>query len=433
MTFRMDALIGCLAAANAAWADVPMEPGRVRMIGRCDVVMSFGTEQDAPVDRVELWLSRDARRTWTQVETDRLAGDAIRFQVAEDGMYDAYLILECEGLASAERPAPGAASHVRLVVDTTRPLLQLHNAKLLDEPRRVRLGAALIEENLSDTGVRVFHRSLPDTAWLDGGLASRVGGGIEWTPPKDLAGRAEVRVVVTDLAGNEASDQIEVALDPSTSEAAAKAESADKDDGAPIQTASAEPITSLPEARRIELGPTPATDSSETQRRAVAASAVRDQVERLRDLGLRFVREGRNDLAVARFEDGLALAPDHVPLLCDLGSAHFRAGRYDAARSAYERALTIDASSAAALEGQALIAGTDGDFAAARTFLARLLEVRPQDGQLLMRLGDVEHRLGNRGEALRMWRRALDCHPAAELRSKIAARLRQFDPASAAR
>jgi len=111
---------------------------------------------------------------------------ALRYTAPADGKYDFYLVLRNAAGVSAPPPEPGSTPAVTVFVDTTPPLFQVHSTATEpgDEGRPVvAMKATLVEENLSESAVRVFYRTAPGD-WLDGGTAHLAGGRLAWSPPE---------------------------------------------------------------------------------------------------------------------------------------------------------------------------------------------------------------------------------------------------------
>jgi tetratricopeptide (TPR) repeat protein len=119
-------------------------------------------------------------------------------------------------------------------------------------------------------------------------------------------------------------------------------------------------------------------------------------------------------------------------LLSELGSALYSAGKYDDATTRFEAALKLTPDVPNALEGLALVAATQRRYPQAREHLLHLLRVNPQSAANWLRLGDIEHKLGNTEEAATAWQRVLDMRAADRaLRDKAEKRLKLLGPARA--
>ena len=354
-----------------------------RWVASRDVIVNCRVANGAAVDRVTLWWSADRGRSWHALESPRGTPDALHFDAPRDGRYEFYVVLSNAAGVSGPPPHPGSVPHATVIVDTTPPLLQLHAADCdvdADGERLVRLRVSLIEEHLHDAGVHVFYRASPTTLWHDGGPISLVDGEAHWPAPAQIGDEIELELVTADLAGNRVSS-------------AAR----------PVRMRPPQCVTTVP--------PDPPTAQAEP---AVAApppplpEMESPRVQKLRTLADQHLAAGRYGLAEARLNDALDEAPGDPDVLLSLGEVLFRAKRYSDAERRFRTALEHSPDNERALEGLALVANTARRYPEAREHLQRLLRQRPAAGHTWLRLGDVEHRLGRRTEAVDAWRKAVE-------------------------
>jgi hypothetical protein len=399
-------LTAWLAAGMAIADSAPL-----RYVPSRQVVVEYRPAGVAEVTEAELWVSADSGRTWQPAATAHDGQHALSYNAPGDGRYDFYVVLRNDAGASAEPPQPGSTPVLTAIVDTVPPLFQIHSAGT--EPGQdgrpiLALQATLVEENLSATGIRVFYRTA-DQSWLDGGTAQRSDSRLVWPLPETAGSPCDLRVVVTDLAGNQSSaDVLDVPI-PRPSAAQGPATSQESREGVPPP----QPVT-------VATIASPATTP-----KAVDTSELR----RLRSLAAGFMSAAQYPLAAARLEDALALSPNEPDLLVDLGSALYRMGRYEDAEARFQSALGVLPDHAAAIEGLALVAATQKRYAQARQYMQQLQRLQPGCGLVWLRSGDIEHRLGNTTAALDAWERALTAEDAGkDLRDKARRRLDYFGP-----
>jgi len=355
----------------------------------------------------ELWVSTDLGRSWHFAAAEPCGQQTLCYAAPADGRYDFYVVLRDTSGAAAEPPNPGSPPCASVIVDTTLPLLQVHGCDVdfVRSPPQVLLTATLIEENLGPSGLRIFYR-LGDGSWSDGGPLGRVGQQLTWTPPADVAAVAALRVVVTDLAGNQAAVELpglQLVPPPSSQPATQPAD---------------------------QLAASTSTSGAATSR----PTALTANVQRLRELAQHFRDQGRYSLAAARIQDALDAAPRDPDLLVDLGSVLYRLGRYEDARERFQSALALSPEHIGALEGLALVAATQKRYADAREHLRHVLRLLPESGENWLRYGDVEHRLGDTAAALQAWRRVLSSEGASDdLRTRARRRVKYFSPPLVAR
>ena len=424
-TYCTYVVIGAAALAPAA---VP------RYVASREIVLEYTAANAAEVADAQLWVSTDAGRTWQAAEIAQVGERTLRYLAPGDGKYDFYLVLRNAAGASAPAPAPGCTPSATILVDTVPPLFQIHAADTESDDEghpTVAMKVTLVEENLSDTGFRVFYRTTAES-WVDGGPARLTDGRMLWSPPESAGPRVDLRTVVTDLAGNRtASDAHNVTIrqptSAPTSEPAASQPTAPPGpvvpfgpvepphvaDVAPVAVAPVRPSQTLAAPEHALSPPTP--DPADLQR--------------LRSLAAKAMEERHYPLAANRFQDALALAPQDPELLVGLGSALYREGRYDEARTRFQSAADTLPDHVPAIEGLALVAATQKRYPQARAHLQQLQRLLPDSASVWLRSGDIEHKLGNTADALAAWERALRLGGADdELRAGAKRRLDYFGP-----
>ncbi len=392
------------------------------------IVLEYGTTNGVEVSHIDLWVTTDNGRTWSSVDAPNQTPNALRYTANHDGRFGFSIILHNDAGPSGPAPEPGTTPAVTIVVDTVPPLLQVHDAQARrddDNNLTITVTTSLIEEDLSDTGIHVFYRTL-NGDWTDGGSVQPCADTITWSSPPTLETMIDIRIVATDRAGNHATSEITTIELPAVSPAVAPTYAPNEldpgdnsiDAFAPVLppiVAPVQPLTFEPSVKENDAPQSPADDDS--------------RLQHLRDLAQRFTSEGRYSLAAARYQDAAHLAPADADTLVDLGSAHYRLGRLDQAHDTFNSATNLIPDHIGAIEGLALVAATQKRYPQAREHLQHLLRLQPQSGITWLRYGDVEHRLGNTTPALEAWRKALaadDADANTDLRHKAQRRLDYF-------
>lgn len=369
------------------------------------------------------WVSTDGGWIWAPAELE-VGTDGLCYVAPGSGRYDLYFVVEAGGAISDEFPSPGCRPHLSLTIDELPPVVQVRSAALResgDGRMQVEIDAIVSDENLGPEGVRLFTRVGADSAWRDAGPLVR-GRGTSWrTQPLEPAAALDLRVVVTDLAGNSRWDELRsVALSqpaaPAT-HAPQRARAGEQADGVHL-AADATPLSSAPAPETAAPARVAAENAARSRAADVAApapetpepAAVRKAAQ-LRGLAQRFRDEGRYELALARLDDALELTPRDCELLVERGAVLFQLQRPDEAQRAFAEALTLHADLPGALEGLALVAATRGEYARACERLERLVAIEPGRAAAWLRLGDMRHRLGRVDEAIAAWRRAAAAAP----------------------
>jgi cytochrome c-type biogenesis protein CcmH/NrfG len=408
-------------AAEAAQATTP------RYLDSRRIILSFQTATATPVESIELWASTDGGQSWREVEAGFSGASVVRFEAPADGRYAFYLVLVNSAGRSDEPPGSESRPHATVLVDTVAPTLQVHEAGLLRagaEAPKLHVLLSLIEENLGDAGVRVFYRTGTDTRWSDGGPVPVIDGQLSWEPPTPAGPSIDIRVVATDLAGNQACEEIsdlatgfESPIDQATT-------------ASEPDTARRKPVLVAPVKRALVEPAAHVSFDTPPARQTPTSQPSNTSLARLRQLAERHAALGQFSLATARLEDALERAPGDADLLVDLGSILYRAQRHGDAAARFQAAAELSPDHVGAIEGLALVAATQNRYAQARAHLKHLLRLKPESGCFWLRYGDMEHKLGNGAAAVRAWERVLSVREADDgAVQKAQARLKYFAPA----
>jgi hypothetical protein len=331
-------------------------------------------------------VSRDAGATWRPAQPRRPATGALRYEAPEDGRYDLYLVLVNDAGVTGPPPQAGTSPTLSVVVDSIAPLLQLRGAVVRE--RELTLDAVLVEEHLSPSGIRVFHRSDETQPWSDGGSARFDGVRVCWPLPANLAATTvDLHVVAADRAGNRGADQL----------LAVRLPAADAD----VVELAAAPLPAL------EPAPSPPVPPEPEPTREASAEA-----RRLRGVGVELLARGQTMLALARLERAARLAPTDGDLLVPLGRALLAAGRTEDAVRRFTARLAAQPDDVDGLDGLAAAAFAARRYAEARAALLRLTHLQPTVGSHWLRLGDAEHCRGDLRAAMTSWTRAAELGPA---------------------
>lgn len=394
--------VACVLAATAAAGP--------RCVNTRAVVLTLGAAP-SNTSTVRTWVRRPPDATWTAADTTTVAAHSLRYDAPADGLFEFFVVVTNAAGASSPAPTESSTPQLSVLVDTAAPLVQVHRADWaqLKELRMLKIDLSVIEENLGDDGLRVFYRFAGESHWRDGGVASLEKGTIVWRPPLEPSRVSAVRIAATDLAGNRTFGDVPLpAVAPAGHDASERPRTA----------------TTLPVNLRLpdEFAAAHAVARAKPRKpKAVGKSAY------LRNLGRQYLQQGRLELAIARFTGALGQSPDDPNLLVELANLHFRSNHPGQAKTYFARAAELAPQDTRALEGLALVALGEQRFDEARTHLQRLLEADPHATKYELFLGDVEHRLGRREDAIRAWRSVADKADDLDLRRRARERLRMFD------
>lgn len=205
-------LLGMLLPAAAVASDVDYLQTR-----ELEIRLKTINAGAAPLSKYQVWFTRDTGKTWEAAPTMHVGAPPILFTAPSDGRYGFRVIAIDESGTQAPVPQPGETPEYECVVDTTPPVLVV-NAPTGGDPVHAG-GRAVIDwqahdENLANTPVRIEYRLLPDRVWQDipdAYLTYPAQGRHPWFLPA-VDGEIDLRIIVTDLAGNAASWMLESPL-----------------------------------------------------------------------------------------------------------------------------------------------------------------------------------------------------------------------------
>jgi len=400
-------------------------PAQSVYVGSRSVVLSCESANHAQIDRIQVWVSTDGGEVWQEATVTPSGPSTVRFEAENDGNYCFYTILENRAGRSAAAPTAGSEPHLQVTVDTAPPTLQIHGVRQTrsaEGETLLRLDVSLVDENLGDTGTRLFYRADADTGWQDAGPVIYAAGVVNWRPPPVIPARIDLRLAAIDRAGNQAVDEIRgISIDSPATMPPQRME-AKRDPGLePVTVPEVEPVTVA------AVPPVTLTQDVEPSRETQPSVEDLKRAEVLREQARRFVTEGRFPLAGARLQEALEFTPSDADLQVDLARVLYRTGQYDRAAHHYQLALRAHPDHLAAIEGLALVAVGQKRYPDARSHMQHLLRLCPESGEHWLHFGDVEHMLGNAADARAAWNQALELEQADQsIRKEAQRRLELF-------
>lgn len=345
-----------------------------------------------------LWTSRDSGRTWQSDNTAPIHGTTT-ITMPNDGLIQ--LWIGRDGQSPNVETVPTA----RLWIDTAAPTIQIHSLEFADSadttPRLVGR-ATLIEENITSRGVRLFFRDRATAIWTDAGTITLTNGSFECALPKDAPRVVDVRLVATDLAGNQTiSERSTIVRKPRR-------------------------LTPSANEPQPQFGTKPEITTSQPSTEQIATtrpSPIDEQnAEKLRQLAREFAAGGRFDLAAARFADVSRLRTNDPDVMSEWGQMLLKSGALDDAQQRFDEALQLQPEQFSALLGRGEIADRRGCYREALQFLRRAVERTPDSADAWLRLGDAANRFGDQTEAINAWKTAVERSSAESATHKFAER-----------
>ncbi len=185
----------------------PVAPPRAFVASR-QIAVDY--EVSPPGAPVAVWLTERGEE-WTRAKPLRSVPGHVTVAVERDGDYDILV-------APAPRADPPLSGvPLRVCVDTLAPTVQIHAAAARRAADRAELDLHLtaLDEHLGPDGVRVFVRTHADAPWIDGGILHiRDGRGtVPLAPLAAVERTIHLKVLATDLAGNQGADETTLRLD----------------------------------------------------------------------------------------------------------------------------------------------------------------------------------------------------------------------------
>jgi len=337
-----------------------------------------------PLSSVELWYRAGTQRAWRRYGLDEDRQPPFGFIAEQEGPCAFFLIVANAAGPSSRAPTPDSRPHCNVFVDFTPPIVQLHEALATSALGRrvVKLTWSAVDAHLPPRPVTLRFRLPPEETWRPAeDLPLSNSGRFDWPVPDGVTGAIELRLTVTDRAGNEAeaiSPRLELAAPRS---ARPESKSIPKIDRPAAALATGDPVE---DARRAE--------------RQVASARLA-------------LKQGDLSAAIADLRSAVSLRPADAELLAELASVLDAMEEKEAALEAYELALKQSPTLRSALIGAAEIYVGQHRFADATTYLGRIVRHNPHDAEALMHLGDVAIYQGDEILAREHYRRALGVQP----------------------
>jgi hypothetical protein len=176
----------------------------MRVVNNRHILLNFKVEDVGPsgVSNIEVWSTQDCK-AWKKHEVAPNA-TSFAFDAEDEGIYG-FTILAKSGIGlGKEPPHAGDLPQVWVLVDTTRPVVQINDctATLADKAHTVTIQWRATDKNLGSTPITISFAEKEDGPWTP--IASRIEntGSYVWKPIDRVPAKMLVRVEATDLAGN---------------------------------------------------------------------------------------------------------------------------------------------------------------------------------------------------------------------------------------
>jgi Tfp pilus assembly protein PilF len=341
-------------------------------------------DEALPLDSVELWFRSSDSKQWRSYGFDDDRQSPVVFDAPTDGQFEFVVVVTNAAGGSSATPNESTLPQQVALIDTTPPVVQLHEPRVTAAFGRpvLQLRWTALDPLLPPRPVEVLYRAASDQPWIAAtGEPIANTGALDWAIPADVLGPVALVVRVTDLAGHRSESEVHRVELASTSDQQRRK----------LVTHTAEwPLSRSPKSTGHGVG------DSRGRQRAVQQFA---EALRLRDAG-------KNREAIAHLREAIKSDPQMTDAFAEMGSLFYRIGDFDNALGAFDAALGNEPQSRDALRGAAMVFRQKKDYASAAERLRRILRYDPQDGEVWMNLGDIAVFQGDEALAHECYQRA---------------------------
>jgi hypothetical protein len=176
----------------------------MRVVNNRHITLNFKVEDVGPsgVSNIEVWSTQDCK-AWKKHEVAPNA-TSFAFDAEDEGIFG-FTILAKSGIGlGKEPPQAGDLPQVWVLVDTTRPVVQVLDctATLTDKVHTINIQWRATDKNLGSTPITISYAEKEDGPWAP--IASRIEntGSYIWKSTEKVPAKLLIRVEATDLAGN---------------------------------------------------------------------------------------------------------------------------------------------------------------------------------------------------------------------------------------
>jgi hypothetical protein len=204
-----------------------IEVSRAQVINYYAFDLGYDIESRGPsgISRVDLWVTRDDGRTWLKWSQHDGKGGSVRVNLnapanpQPEGAYGFRVVVVSGAGLSDREPAPGDAPDMRVVVDVTRPTLDLFPPSSDPaNPDTLVIQWRAADKNFGEDPITIEWSDKPTGPWQPVAAAGdvvQVGtdpprprglpntGQYAWRVPAGLPPRVYLKVTARDAAGNE--------------------------------------------------------------------------------------------------------------------------------------------------------------------------------------------------------------------------------------
>jgi hypothetical protein len=186
----------------------------VQIVNEPEIVLEYEVSKVGPsgLGKIEVWLTRDNGANWVRFAEDPDANQATigeqykrTLLLPGEGVYGISLVVKSKAGIGKAGPRSGDVPEMLVEVDNTPPEAQLY--QLIPDPQRrdmVILRWVAKDRNLTPTPITLEWAERPIGPWQIIGANLPNTGRFPWTLPKSLPSHVYLKLMVRDMAGNEA-------------------------------------------------------------------------------------------------------------------------------------------------------------------------------------------------------------------------------------
>ncbi len=187
--------------------DFVLPPGeQLRMVNSTAFELDYEVELvgRSGIAKVELWMTRDGGRTWSNVGADADSRSPFRATVDGEGVYGFRLTVQSGSGLGGRPPQPGDLPEVWIGVDLTRPQARLISAEASsgDRAGEIAIRYEAVDALLANRPITLLQSVQPGGPWTT--VAAGLGntGQYVWRFDENVPERVYLRLEVRDEAGN---------------------------------------------------------------------------------------------------------------------------------------------------------------------------------------------------------------------------------------
>jgi hypothetical protein len=186
----------------------------IRMVNTKRVTLNYELKDmdNSGISGVELWRTRDAHG-WERGEIVAQTNHSFSVEVKDEGLHGFTLLARNGVDAGKEAPVPGEQPQVWVMVDYTKPVVQITGVEVSHgKTPTVQIHWTAKDKNLGFRPITLSYAEQSDGPWTKIAAGLENNGQFEWQAPAAAPHHVFLRVEAADMAGNVASVQTPNAL-----------------------------------------------------------------------------------------------------------------------------------------------------------------------------------------------------------------------------